>query len=104
MTGFKGAFACSVALVALTIAQPASALIMVSVSDGSTTINGCSVNDGGTGIVSASCSDRNFPVVSVTASGSPLLSPPGLTSNSGFLSFARKLPVEGKSRRTMGSK
>ena len=52
MTGVKGAFACSAALVALTIAQPASALIMVSVSDGSTTINGCSVNDGGTGSVS----------------------------------------------------
>ena len=81
MTGFKGAFACSVALVALTIAQPASALIMVSVSDGSTTISGCSVNDGGTGLVSASCSDTNFSVVSVTAFGNPLLAPPGLTSN-----------------------
>jgi hypothetical protein len=70
-----------VVLVALTIAQPASALIMVSVSDGSTTISGCSVNDGGTGIVSASCSDTNFSVVSVTASGSPLLAQPGLSTN-----------------------
>ena len=81
MTGFKGTLACGIALAGLVSAQPASATIMVSVSDGSTTINGCSVNDGGTGTVSASCSDTNFSVVSVTASGSPLLAQPGLTSN-----------------------
>ena len=80
MTTFKGSLARGVALAGLGIAQPSYALVMVTVDDAGVPIGACSGTDGGTGNLHVACTDPNFSAINVTASGSPILTPPGLNT------------------------